>query len=283
MLTHTTPSPTPPSPTRSGLRSAGWRRGVRRGRVIRVARGSVWLRHESSLRHHVAGHPESPERIVALERSLGASDWRGFAPVQAPAATRELLHAVHPEDHVAFIEQTCARGGGMLDMDTAAVEASFEAAVHAAGGAAAMVDALLGGEARTGFAALRPPGHHAQATRAMGFCFFNNVAIAARRATTAHGVRRVLIFDWDVHHGNGTNDTFHAADDVLYASIHEWPLFPGHRSGERHGIGRRRGLHGQHARPARHRRRRVSLARRARRVPTDRRMGATARARLGRV
>ena len=226
MLTPTTGSPTRRGSPRSGLCSPA-EAGRRRARVAGVAGGPVWLRHESSVRHHVAGHPESPERIVALERSLAACDWRGFAPLQAPAATRELLHAVHPEQHVAFIEQACARGGAMLDPDTAAVEATFEAAMHAAGGAAALVDALLGGEARTGFAALRPPGHHAQATRAMGFCFFNNVAIAARRATTAHAARRVLIFDWDVHHGNGTNDTFYAAADVLYASIHEWPLYPG--------------------------------------------------------
>jgi acetoin utilization deacetylase AcuC-like enzyme len=155
--------------------------------MVRMAPGSVWLRHESSVRHDIPGHPERPERIVALERSLEASDWLGFAPRPAPVATRELLHAVHPEHHVAFVEKACARGGGMIDIDTEAVEATFEAALHAAGGAAALVDALLGGETRTGFAALRPPGHHAEPAGAMGFCFFNNVAIAARRATTAHG------------------------------------------------------------------------------------------------
>jgi len=192
-----------------------------------MACAPIWLHHESSLRHDIPGHPERPERIVALERMLRAREWLGFTPVEAPAATRELLHAVHPERYVAFIEDLCARGGGMIDMDTAAVEATFEAALHAAGGAVALVDALLGGDAPTGFAALRPPGHHAEPARAMGFCFFNNVAIAARRATHAHGAQRVLILDWDVHHGNGTNDIFHAADDVLFASIHEWPLFPG--------------------------------------------------------
>jgi acetoin utilization deacetylase AcuC-like enzyme len=128
---------------------------------------------------------------------------------------------------VNFIQDLCAGGGGMIDMDTAAVAATFEAALHAAGGAAALVDALLGGTARTGFAALRPPGHHALAGQAMGFCFFNNVAVAARHATAEHGVERVLILDWDVHHGNGTNDIFHAEADVLFVSIHEWPLYPG--------------------------------------------------------
>jgi acetoin utilization deacetylase AcuC-like enzyme len=192
-----------------------------------VGSSPLWLRHDASLRHDIPGHPERPERIVALESELDRHDWFGFARVEAPPATRALLHAVHPEEYVAFIEDLCASGGGMIDMDTAAVGPTYEAALHAAGGAAALVDALLGGEAPTGFAALRPPGHHAEPARAMGFCFFNNVAVAARRATAAHGCERVLILDWDVHHGNGTNDIFHAADDVLFVSIHEWPLYPG--------------------------------------------------------
>jgi acetoin utilization deacetylase AcuC-like enzyme len=192
-----------------------------------VGSSPIWLRHDASLRHDVPGHPERPARIVALEAEAQRRGWFGFERVEAPAAARELLHAVHPEEHVAFIERLSASGGGMIDMDTAAMGATFEAALHAAGGAAAMVDALLGGEAPAGFAALRPPGHHAEPERAMGFCFFNNVAVAARRATAAHGARRVLILDWDVHHGNGTNDIFHEADDVLFVSIHEWPLYPG--------------------------------------------------------
>jgi acetoin utilization deacetylase AcuC-like enzyme len=192
-----------------------------------VAGSPIWLRHDASLRHDIPGHPERPERIVALEAELDHHGWFGFARVEAPRAEREQLYAVHSEEHVAFIEELSARGGGMIDLDTAAVGATFEAALHAAGGAVALVDALLGGDAPTGFAALRPPGHHAERTRAMGFCFFNNVAVAARRATAANRVERVLILDWDVHHGNGTNDIFHAADDVLFVSIHEWPLYPG--------------------------------------------------------
>jgi acetoin utilization deacetylase AcuC-like enzyme len=107
------------------------------------------------------------------------------------------------------------------------VPGTFEAALRAAGGAVALADALLGGGAPTGVSALRPPGHHAGVARAMGFCFFNNVAIAAAHARAGHGVERVLILDWDVHHGNGTNDIFHADPDVLFASIHESPLYPG--------------------------------------------------------
>ena len=153
--------------------------------------------------------------------------WFGAAVEQAPAVDRELLHLVHPESYVASIEALCARGGGFIDADTAAVPDTWEAALRAAGGAVALVDALLGGSARTGVSALRPPGHHAERERAMGFCFFGNVAVAARRATSAHGLSRVLILDWDVHHGNGTEAIFAADSDVLFVSIHEWPLYPG--------------------------------------------------------
>jgi acetoin utilization deacetylase AcuC-like enzyme len=190
-------------------------------------RRAIWLRHDAVLAHDVPGHPERPARIRALEAEMSAHGWFGCARVEAPAAERPELLAVHPESHVAAIEALCARGGGAIDADTFAVGATWEAALRAAGGAVALVDALLGGEAAVGVSALRPPGHHAEHDRAMGFCFFNNVAAAARRATAAHGLERVLILDWDVHHGNGTNDIFHAADDVLFVSIHEFPLYPG--------------------------------------------------------
>ena len=116
------------------------------------------------------------------------------------------------------------------------MEGTYEAALRGAGGAAALVDALLGEGARTGVSALRPPGHHAETARAMGFCFFDNVAVAARRARDAHGAERVLILDWDVHHGNGTNDIFHADPGVLFVSIHESPLYPGTGPGVRRRV-----------------------------------------------
>jgi acetoin utilization deacetylase AcuC-like enzyme len=188
---------------------------------------TLWLRHESSLAHDIPGHPERPDRIRALEAEMARNGWFGASLLEAPAVARDLLTVVHPEAYVAEIEAVCARGGGYLDPDTAAVESTWEAAIRAAGGAAALVDALLGGSARTGVSALRPPGHHAEPARAMGFCFFGNAAVAAERARAAHGVSRVLILDWDVHHGNGTEAIFAADPGVLFVSIHEWPLYPG--------------------------------------------------------
>jgi acetoin utilization deacetylase AcuC-like enzyme len=187
----------------------------------------VWLRHDASLAHDIPGHPERPARIRALEAEMTRHGWFGAAVTEAPAAARELLQAVHPEPYVAAIEALCARGGGFIDTDTAAVTDTWEAALRAAGGATALVDALLGGEARAGVSALRPPGHHAEPERAMGFCFFGNAAVAARHAIAAHGLERVLILDWDVHHGNGTEAIFAASSQVLFISIHEWPLYPG--------------------------------------------------------
>ena len=187
----------------------------------------VWLRHDAHLHHDIPGHPERPQRIRALEAEMSASGWFGCERVEAPAATREQLRAVHPESHIERIESLSARGGGMIDADTAAVPGTYEAAQRGAGGACALVDSLLGDGARAGVSALRPPGHHAEAARAMGFCFFGNAAVAARWAQSAHGAERVLILDWDVHHGNGTNDIFHADPSVVFVSIHESPLYPG--------------------------------------------------------
>jgi acetoin utilization deacetylase AcuC-like enzyme len=186
-----------------------------------------WFCHDAGLAHDVPGHPERPARIVALEAEMERHGWFGWEPVEAPRATRDQLSRVHPLAHVDFIAELSARGGGAIDIDTSAVAGTYEAALRAAGGAIALVDALLVDGAPCGVSALRPPGHHAEAARAMGFCFFNNVAVAAAHARAAHGRERVLILDWDVHHGNGTNDIFHADPSVLFCSIHEWPLYPG--------------------------------------------------------
>ncbi len=136
------------------------------------------------------------------------------------------MTAVHPDAYVDAIQTAAEAGGGYLDADTILSPGSYRAAMHAAGGACAMVDELLAGNAPFAFCGMRPPGHHAERATAMGFCLFNNVAIAAQHAL-GRDIERVLVLDWDVHHGNGTNDIFHSRDDVLFASIHQSPLYPG--------------------------------------------------------
>jgi acetoin utilization deacetylase AcuC-like enzyme len=204
---------------------------------IRYPRMGLYLSHPSSLEHDTGAHPENPSRLRAIEAALDGAEWPGLTRLQAPSATREQLGRVHSPQHIAGIEEFCARGGGMIDIDTVASERSFEAALHAAGGAVEAVDRLLAGEDRFALCGLRPPGHHAEAARAMGFCLFNNVAVASAHAIAAAGAERVLVLDWDVHHGNGTEAIFAGSDEVLYASIHQWPLYPGTGPAEFAGTG----------------------------------------------
>jgi acetoin utilization deacetylase AcuC-like enzyme len=197
----------------------------------------LYLSHPSSHRHETGPHPENAVRLVAIEAALDEAGWPGLDRVEAPAASRDQLTRVHTAEHVDAIEEFSARGGGMIDVDTAAGPESYEAALHAAGGAARGAEAVLGGQAPFAFCGLRPPGHHAERDRAMGFCLFNNVAVAAAHAIDACGAERVLILDWDVHHGNGTEAIFAASRQVLYASIHQWPLYPGTGAAEYTGEG----------------------------------------------
>jgi acetoin utilization deacetylase AcuC-like enzyme len=187
----------------------------------------VYLSHAASLAHDTGAHPERAARIVAIEQELARHDWLGMERLEAPRVAFETLTAVHPARYVRGIEELCAAGGGFIDSDTFVVEDSYEAALRAAGGAVRLVDLLLGGEAPSGFSGLRPPGHHAEPDRAMGFCLFGNVAVAAQHALDAHALERVLVVDWDVHHGNGTSAAFHASPQVLFVSLHESPLYPG--------------------------------------------------------
>jgi acetoin utilization deacetylase AcuC-like enzyme len=191
----------------------------------------LYFRHSSSLAHDPSllspDHPDTPERISAIEAAMSRLGWLGCEIRDAPAATVRELELVHSASHVQRIRDVCVAGGGQIDPDTFVGEASYKAALHAAGGACAMVRALIGGEAPVGFAAARPSGHHAGRDSAMGFCLFNNVAIAAELAIRELGVERVLIIDWDVHHGNGTAEIFRRRSNVLFASVHELGLFPG--------------------------------------------------------
>jgi acetoin utilization deacetylase AcuC-like enzyme len=194
-------------------------------RYLRMPR--VFLAHPSSLEHETGAHPERPARITAIEQELARKNWLGFERIASSPVDRERLTAVHPESYVEAIERVSTAGGGALDPDTIVSAGSWSAALHAAGGAVRLVEMLLDGEADYGFSAHRPPGHHATRNRAMGFCLFNSVAVAARFALDVRGLDRVMILDWDVHHGNGTNDIFHATRQVLFVSIHESPLYPG--------------------------------------------------------
>lgn len=191
----------------------------------------LYLRHPSSFEHETGAHPENARRLMAIEAALSERDWLGLDLVEAPAATREQLLRVHDEAHVDAIERLSGRGGGAIDLDTVASAGSWEAALHAAGGAADAVDRLLAGDSDGAvpfaFCGLRPPGHHAERRRAMGFCLFNNAGVAAAQALNEHGVERVLVFDWDVHHGNGTEQIFYESPQVLYISVHQSPLYPG--------------------------------------------------------
>ncbi|HEU5062276.1 MAG TPA: histone deacetylase [Solirubrobacterales bacterium] len=183
------------------------------------------------------GHPERPERLRAIEAALEARGWLGWERREAPAASEEELMLVHPQGHVEGIRNLCASGGGAIDIDTYAGAASYEAALRSAGAACEMTRALVSGEAGVGFSAGRPPGHHAEPERAMGFCLFDNIAVAAALAIAELGLERVFILDWDVHHGNGTAEIFRARDDVLFASIHQGGIFPGTGAREDTGSG----------------------------------------------
>jgi acetoin utilization deacetylase AcuC-like enzyme len=206
-----------------------------------MAPAPVFLSHPSSLEHETGGHPERAARIVAIGRELDARGWLGWERRESTPVARELLKMVHPEPYVNAIEAFTAEGGGHIDADTVVSRGSFEAALHAAGGAVQAVDLLLDGAVPCAFSVHRPPGHHALPSRAMGFCLFNNVAVAAVSAL-ARGCPRVMILDWDVHHGNGTNDIFYPSADVLFVSIHQSPLYPGSGSSSELGEGDGRGF-----------------------------------------
>jgi acetoin utilization deacetylase AcuC-like enzyme len=186
----------------------------------------LYLRHPSSLEHDTGGHPENRRRVIAIEEAMSDRDWLGMELVEAPAATRDQLERVHAAAHVDSIRELAERGGGPIDLDTVTSAGSWEAALHAAGGALHAAERLLD-EGGFAFCGLRPPGHHAESDRAMGFCLFNNVAVAAAHAIAELGTERVLVLDWDVHHGNGTEAIFYDSSEVLYASIHQSPLYPG--------------------------------------------------------
>ncbi|MGA3170974.1 MAG: histone deacetylase [Chthoniobacteraceae bacterium] len=190
------------------------------------------------------GHPECPERYKAV---MGGLDEAGLTPrlqvIASRDATRAELRRVHSSHYLDMAEHQIKEGVPELSTgDTSVCETSWDAALRAAGLALSAVDTLMAGRAQNAFCAIRPPGHHATVDRGMGFCIFNNVALAARHAQEAHGIERVLIVDWDVHHGNGTQDIFYEDGSVLFFSTHQWPLYPGTGRRTERGAGAGAGL-----------------------------------------
>ncbi|MGB6175409.1 MAG: histone deacetylase family protein [Methylocella sp.] len=190
---------------------------------------TLFLSHPSYFDHDTGpGHPERPDRIRAITEALEGERFAALIRADAPGVDRAAILRVHPAHYVDAIEAAApARGTVNLDPDTVMSAQSFAAIGHCAGAATAAVDEVMRGGVKNAFAALRPPGHHAGIASPMGFCFFNNAAIAARHAQAAHGAERVAILDFDVHQGNGTQEIFWPDPSVLYASTHQMPLFPG--------------------------------------------------------
>ena len=199
-----------------------------------------FLTHDRFLDHsNGPGHPERPDRLVSIWRRLHESGTgEGLVALEPAEADRTSLTQVHSTDHVDRIERLSATGRSTgLTPDTGISRGTFEAARLASGGAITAVDAVVSGTVENAFCAHRPPGHHAERDQAMGFCFFNHVAVAAKHLRQRHGIRRLAIVDWDVHHGNGTQHTFEADPDTLFFSIHQYPHYPGTGAAEERGIG----------------------------------------------
>ncbi len=190
---------------------------------------TLLLSHPACLDHQTgSGHPERPDRLRAIEQALEDERFQTLAREQAPRAPLEIVALAHPMEYVEAIRDASPEAGLVqIDADTSMSPGSFEAALRAAGGAMRAVDEVMNQKAANAFVAIRPPGHHAERVRPMGFCLFNNAAIAARYARNRYEVERAAIVDFDVHHGNGSQDIFWSDKTVMYCSTHEMPLYPG--------------------------------------------------------
>ncbi len=202
--------------------------------TTRLYEHSIFLEHEVP-----AGHPERPDRLRALNEALSHPNFAPLDRKEAPQANEDAVLLAHPEEHLFAVMRAMPEDEdeiNQLESDTYAGVKSLQAAFTGIGGAMAAVDDVISGSHDNAFVASRPPGH-AERMRAMGFCFFNNAAIAARHAQQKHGLERVAIIDWDVHHGNGTQDIFEADPSVLYCSTHQMPLYPGTGRKDETGVG----------------------------------------------
>ena len=193
---------------------------------------TLYLTHPACLKHDTGpGHPERPDRLRAIEKALADPAFDGLTRAEAPMADLKTIELVHPAAYIEAIRAaepaTEEAGRNMVDSDTCMSHGSYEAALRAAGAAIEAVDQVMTRKAANAFCAVRPPGHHASAKLAEGFCLFSNVAIAAKHARAKHGAERVAVVDFDVHHGNGTQAVFWDERDLFYASTHQMPLYPG--------------------------------------------------------
>ncbi len=189
------------------------------------------------------GHPESPERLESIYAMLQGADMAGrFEEISPRRATKAEIALNHARAYIERIAATAGRPPLSLDPDTGTSEGSWDAAAHAVGAVLDGIDMILSGKADNGFALVRPPGHHAENSHAMGFCLFNNAAIGARYLLEKHKLKRVLVLDWDIHHGNGTQHSFYANPQVLYVSTHQYPYYPGTGAFEETGENAGRGF-----------------------------------------
>jgi acetoin utilization deacetylase AcuC-like enzyme len=184
----------------------------------------IFLEHKTEW-----GHPERPERLSAIDKKLSAAPYyKDLVRIQPKKADYRHIELVHERSYILRVKDEIEGGTEYLDsMDTSVCARSFEVALYAVGGCLNMCDAVMKGDAARGFCAVRPPGHHAERDYAAGFCIFNNIAIAARYLQTEHGLGRIAIVDWDVHHGNGTQHSFENDRTILYTSLHQYPYYPG--------------------------------------------------------
>ena len=213
------------------LNGAGAKTGVGTGFIY----DAIYLKHDTG-----AGHPERPERLTAiLDRLEQKGVLKHLVRLKPAAASPEWITTVHTPEYVERVRKSCQAGTGYVDTtDTPVSRGSYEVALNAVGGVQSAIDAVMDGTIRNAFCAVRPPGHHALKDKAMGFCLFNNVAIAAKYLQKRHKLGRVLIVDWDVHHGNGTQAIFYDDSTVFYFSTHQSPFYPGTGGAEEKGVGK---------------------------------------------
>ena len=200
---------------------------------------TVFYQSKTFLQHETGSHPESPQRLQAVMDEVAAKQIAGLTVENDPTVKiGQEIERVHSADYLKSVQQFCADGGGRIETDTVICPRSFEVAQYASGCAVKAVDQVLLGKTKRIFCAVRPPGHHALSKQAMGFCLINNVAVAAKHAVAQHKLKRVLIVDWDVHHGNGTQDIFYEEDQVYFFSAHRHPFYPGTGMGDETGTGK---------------------------------------------